>query len=135
MKKMLLAAVAWVAFAAVGQAADMHKVFVELGETMQKNLVCHTGGPIHLADYPLDPDVADFASRHSAQAHQWAIEGVRKRMALGGCQFASAPPSSAPPPAVHAPASAPPPHKPIPAPAAESGRNSRVNDIPVMPLE
>lgn len=132
MKKMPLAAVAWVAFAAAGQAADLHKVFVELGETMQKNLVCHTGGPIHLADYPLDPDVADFASRHSAQAHQWAMEGVRKRMALGGCQFASAPP-----PAVHTPASASPPaHEPsIPAPAAKSGSKSRVNDIPVVPLE
>jgi hypothetical protein len=104
---------------------------------MQKNLVCHTGGPIHLADYPLDPDVADFASRHSAHAHQWAMEGVRKRMALGGCQFASASPLSAPQPVVHAPASAPPPaHEPsIPAPAAKSGSKSRVNDIPVMPLE
>jgi hypothetical protein len=129
MKKTLLAIVAWIAFAGASQAADMHKALVELGETMQKNLVCHTGGPIHLADYPLDPDVADFANRHSAQAHQWAMEGVRKRMALGGCQFAPAAP------AVHAPASAPPQHEPIPAPAAKSGGKPRVNDIPVVPLE
>jgi hypothetical protein len=44
---------------------------------MQKNAVCHNGGPIHLADYPLDPDAAEFKDHEPDTAHRWAMEGVK----------------------------------------------------------
>ena len=63
----------------------MHGIFVALGMTMQDNLACHNGGPIHLADYPLDPDIAEFRAEHHALAHQWAMEGVNAEMGHSRC--------------------------------------------------
>jgi len=37
--------------------AEAHRIFVAVGQQMQTNLACHNDNPIHLADYPLDPNV------------------------------------------------------------------------------
>jgi hypothetical protein len=59
-------------------AADMHTIFSSIGADLQHNLVCQNGQPIHLADMPMDPDVYQFWKTHRAQAHDWAMEGVRE---------------------------------------------------------
>ena len=66
---------AW-ALATPALAADTHAIFFQLGVQMQSNLDCHNGGPIHLDDYPLDPDLFEFRAAYPALAHQWAMEGV-----------------------------------------------------------
>lgn len=57
-------------------AADKHMTFVQLGMEMQINLDCHNGGPIHLDDYPLDPELFAFRAAYPAVAHKWAMDGV-----------------------------------------------------------
>jgi hypothetical protein len=86
-KKLLLTGVALAALGSPAYATpmNMHSVFVALGMTMQDNLACQNGGPIHLDDYPLDPDVADFRATHPALAHQWAMEGVHTQMGRSRC--------------------------------------------------
>jgi hypothetical protein len=76
MKKYLGGAAIAAALMTPALAADMHRIFVAIGMQMQTNLDCHNGGPIHLDDYPLDPDVYDFRAAYPAIAHKWAMEGV-----------------------------------------------------------
>jgi hypothetical protein len=57
-------------------STDMRSVFVQIGRQLQTNLDCHNGGAIHLDDYPLDVDVAEFRAAQPALAHKWAMEGV-----------------------------------------------------------
>jgi hypothetical protein len=87
MKKYLIgvAMAAALGSSAYATPANMHGVFVALGMTMQDNLACHNGGPIHLDDYPLDPDIAEFRAEHHALAHQWAMEGVNAEMGHSRC--------------------------------------------------
>jgi hypothetical protein len=58
----------------VGKA---HNLFVYFGQEMQMSVECHTGGPIHLDDYPMDSDVQNFRDAHRDLTHQWAMEGIR----------------------------------------------------------
>jgi opacity protein-like surface antigen len=75
MKKYLLGAAMALALATPALAADTHMTFVQIGMEMQINLDCHSG-PIHLDDYPLDPDLYEFRAAYPALAHKWAMEGV-----------------------------------------------------------
>jgi hypothetical protein len=65
-----------VAHADMDAAYGMHSAFVQMGMQMQDNLACHNGGAIHLDDYPLSDDEAEFRAANPDAAHKWAMEGV-----------------------------------------------------------
>ena len=50
--------------------SEAHRIFLSVGIQSQTNLFCRNGNPIHLADYPLDPNVIDFEDAHHDLAHK-----------------------------------------------------------------
>jgi hypothetical protein len=64
--------------APVAAAIDMHSSFAAIGDELYQNAVCKNGQPIHLADLPMDPRLYAFWKANKAQAHDWAMEGIRE---------------------------------------------------------
>lgn len=92
MKALFIAAALSVASPVAAAPVNMHNIFFSIGQTLQDNVI-YGRGPTHLDEYPMDPDIYDFWVHHRAQAHAWAMEGVRaeagraKSALAEGCAF------------------------------------------------